>query len=94
MTVYKPHEFAKLLGVTVKTLQRWDNTGRLKAHRSPSNRRYYTDEHYRHCMGITDDKPKRKIVAYTRVSSRGQRDDLKNQTAFIRDSKKITISYH
>lgn len=45
MTAYKPHEFAKLLGVTVKTLQRWDNTGRLKANRSPSNRRYYTDEH-------------------------------------------------
>ena len=45
MTVYKPHEFAKLLGVTVKTLQRWDNTGQLKAHRSPSNRKYYTDEH-------------------------------------------------
>ena len=45
MTVYKPHEFAKLLGVTVKTLQRWDNIGRLKAHRSPSNHRYYTDEH-------------------------------------------------
>ena len=45
MTVYKPHEFAKLLGVTVKTLQRWDNIGRLKANRSPSNRRYYTDEH-------------------------------------------------
>ena len=44
MTVYKPHEFAKLLGVTVKTLQRWDNIGRLKAYRSPSNHRYYTDE--------------------------------------------------
>lgn len=83
MTVYKPHEFAKLLGVTVKTLQRWDNIGRLKVRRSPSNRRYYTDDHYRHCMGIIDDKPKRKIVAYTRVSSRRQRDDLKNQTAFI-----------
>lgn len=45
MTVYKPHDFAKLLGVTNKTLQCWDNIRRLKARRSPSNRRYYTDKH-------------------------------------------------
>ena len=29
----------------VLALQRWDNIERLKAYRSPSNRRYYTDEH-------------------------------------------------
>lgn len=45
MTVYKPHEFAKLLGVTVKILQRQDNIDRLKAYCSPSNHIYYTGEH-------------------------------------------------
>lgn len=44
MSIYKPNEFAKLVGVSVKTLQRWDRDGVLKAHRSPTNRRYYTDD--------------------------------------------------
>ena len=42
---YKPKEFAKLLNVSVKTLQRWDREGILKAFRTPTNRRYYTNEH-------------------------------------------------
>ena len=43
---YKPKDFARLLGVSVKTLQRWDNTGVLKAFRTPTNRRYYTQAQY------------------------------------------------
>ena len=31
MDIYKPNEFAALVGVSVKTLQRWDNDGKLKA---------------------------------------------------------------
>ena len=42
---YKPNEFAEMVGVSVKTLQRWDNEDILKAFRTPTNRRYYTDEH-------------------------------------------------
>jgi len=45
MSNYKPQDFAEMLGVSVKTLQRWDREGKLKAFRTPSNRRYYTDEH-------------------------------------------------
>lgn len=41
---YSIGEFAMLIGVSVKTLQRWDRYGKLKANRHPSNRRYYTDE--------------------------------------------------
>lgn len=43
---YKPKEFAELLGISVITLQRWDNAGKLKAFRTPTNRRYYTYEQY------------------------------------------------
>jgi transposase len=35
--MYKPHEFAKNLGVSVKTLQRWDASGKLPAKRTVSN---------------------------------------------------------
>jgi DNA-binding transcriptional MerR regulator len=37
-------EVAKKLGVSVKTLQRWDNEGIFVALRNPKNQRYYTEE--------------------------------------------------
>jgi len=45
MSNYKPQDFADMLGVSVKTLQRWDRDNKLKAFRTPTDRRYYTDEH-------------------------------------------------
>lgn len=39
---YNISEAAELIGVSVKTLQRWDREGKLVASRTPSNRRYYT----------------------------------------------------
>lgn len=83
MTMLKPNEMAKRLGVTVKTLQIWDNKGILKAYRTPTNRRYYTEEQYLSYIGKSTDN-KRKVIAYARVSTRGQKDDLKNQIDFIR----------
>ena len=41
---YKPKEFAELLNVSVKTLQRWDRDETLIAKRTPTNRRFYTEE--------------------------------------------------
>lgn len=46
ITNYKPKDYAELLGVSVKTLQRWDREGILKANRTPTDRRYYTYEQY------------------------------------------------
>ena len=43
---YKPKDFAELIGVSVKTLQRWDREGTLKANRTPTDRRYYTYDQY------------------------------------------------
>ena len=42
--VYKVGELSKKFGISVKTLQRWDREGILKAFRSPTGRRYYTEE--------------------------------------------------
>ncbi|AUR93507.1 HTH family regulatory protein [Vibrio phage 1.187.O._10N.286.49.F1] len=47
MKIYKPSEFAQKIGVSVKTLQRWDNSGKFKARRTPTNRRYYTEDDLR-----------------------------------------------
>ena len=83
MTMLKPKDMAERLGVTVRTLQRWDNEGILKAQRTPTNRRYYTEEQYLDYIGQHKEN-KRKYVAYARVSTYGQKDDLKNQVEFLR----------
>lgn len=76
---YKPHEFAKIVGVSVKTLQRWDNQGKLPARRTPSNYRYYTDDDLRIALGEKPLPKTRQVVVYCRVSSTNQRPELKNQ---------------
>ncbi|GAA0127418.1 hypothetical protein UT300019_33220 [Clostridium sp. CTA-19] len=48
---YKPKDFAELLNVSVKTLQRWDREDILKAKRTPTNRRYYTYDQYLEYIG-------------------------------------------
>ena len=52
ITNYKPKDFAELLGVSVKTLQRWDRDGILKANRTPTDRIYYTYDQYLQFKGI------------------------------------------
>ena len=85
MNTYKPNEFAEMIGVSVKTLQRWDKDKKLIAFRSPTNRRYYTHNQYVEYMGkIIQEKDKRKTIIYTRVSSSGQKDDLNNQVEFLK----------
>ena len=46
-----PKEFYKRIGKSVVTLQRWDNSGKLVAHRTPTNRRFYTEDQYNKYMG-------------------------------------------
>ena len=84
ITNYKPKDFAELLGVSVKTLQRWDREGILKANRTPTDRRYYTYDQYLQFKGINTESDNRQIVIYARVSTRNQKDDLQNQVTFLR----------
>ena len=75
ITNYKPKDFAELLGVSVKTLQRWDREGILKAKRTPTDRRYYTYDQYLQFKGINTENDNRKVVIYARVSTRNQKDE-------------------
>ena len=84
ITNYKPKDFAELLGVSVKTLQRWDREGILKANRTPTDRRYYTYDQYLQFKGINTENDNRQIVIYARVSTKNQKDDLQNQVTFLR----------
>ena len=78
------NEMAKRLNVSVKTLQRWDREGILVAKRTPTDRRYYTEDQYLEYIGSST-KSKRKTIAYVRVSSTNQKDDLRSQITFIRN---------
>ena len=61
--MYKPNQFAEMLGVSVKTLQRWDNDGKLIANRTPTDRRYYTHKQY---LDYVNESKRGKVVIYHR----------------------------
>ena len=75
---YSPKAFGKLIGRTTNTLQKWDREGILRAHRSPTNRRYYTHDQYLAYRGLVAQEQGLTIV-YARVSGSAQKPDLANQ---------------
>ena len=79
MSMYKPQEFSEIVGVSVNTIQYWDEKGKLVAHRSPSNRRYYTHKQYVDYVG---ESKKGQTIIYTRVSTSNQKDDLPIKWSF------------
>lgn len=81
----KPNEMAKRLNVTVGTLQRWDREGKLKAYRTQTNRRYYTEEQVNNFLNIETPEKLKMNIAYSRVSSQQQKYELKNQESFIKE---------
>ena len=84
MSIYKVGEFAEKIGVSVSTLQRWDRTNVLKARRTPTNQRYYTDEDLNRVLNLEQEtKSERKNVGYCRVSIQGQKKNLENQQELI-----------
>jgi putative resolvase len=80
---YSIGQFAKLTGRGVKTLQKWDRAGILKAHRTPTARRYYTHDQYLEYRGLKA-KGTGATIAYARVSTPAQKPDLQNQVAALR----------
>ena len=75
---YSPQEFGKLIGRTTNTLQKWDRNGILRAHRSPTNRRYYTHDQYLQYRGLVAQEQGLTIV-YARASGVAQKPDLAHQ---------------
>lgn len=59
---YNVSEAAEKIGVSVKTLQRWDRDGKLVANRTPSNRRYYTEKQLSDILNVEENKMREKFV--------------------------------
>ena len=82
----KPKDVAKILNVTVRTLQSWDRQGLLPALRTPAGRRWYSEEQINKFLNKKNSQNSEKInIAYSRVSSRQQKNELENQENFIKN---------
>ena len=73
---------AKLIGISVSTIRLWERQKKLKPHcRTIGNhRRYLIEDIYKIIKKSNDDN--RKTLAYCRVSSFDQKNDLERQKSF------------
>ena len=78
--LYTLKEVKKLLGVTTKTIQRWDKEGKIRVVRTIGGRRRIPESEIKRILGL---KEERVVVGYARVSSTTQKDDLERQKQLI-----------
>ncbi|MDJ0735497.1 MAG: IS607 family transposase [Nostocaceae cyanobacterium] len=80
---------SKKLGVTSKTLRRWDNSGKLPALRSPTGYRMYKESDINRLAGIVEEikRDNLPVAVYCRVSSgdQKQKGDLERQKGRVLD---------
>jgi len=73
-------EAAKALGVSISTLRRWEESGKIEVdHTAGKHRRYDLGKLRPEMFFAEEEKDSRKTVAYARVSSHDQKEDLERQ---------------
>jgi predicted site-specific integrase-resolvase len=72
-------EAAKALGVSISTLRRWELSGRIRADYTCGGHRRYDLSKLRPEQYRASEQDTRKTIAYARVSSYDQKDDLERQ---------------
>ncbi|WP_424094510.1 IS607 family transposase [Moorena producens] len=77
MKYVPPRKACAILGVSERTLRYWEQAGKIKTIRTPSNQRRYDVDSV---LGQVKDKP---TIIYARVSTRRQKEDLERQAAFL-----------
>ncbi len=76
-----PQKASGILGVSIKTIQRWDKSGIIRCIRTPGGRRRIPRSEIDRILGVNRDK---LVVCYARVSSHTQKDDLDRQVSVLR----------
>ena len=76
-------EAAEVLGVSITTLRRWEAAGKLVAEHTPGGHRRYDLAKLRPELFRAADQGKCKTIAYARVSSPDQKDDLERQRQLL-----------
>jgi putative resolvase len=72
-------EAAEVLGVSISTLRRWEAAGKLVAEYTAGGHRRYDLAKLRPELFRAAEAASRKTIAYARVSSHDQKDDLERQ---------------
>ncbi len=78
--MYRIGDAARILGVSVSTLRRWDKEGKLKAVRIGRDRLYPEST----LLKLLGRERPNAVAIYARVSSHDQRKDLETQLEFLR----------
>jgi excisionase family DNA binding protein len=78
MKYVTPKQACDYLGVSISTLRRWDEQGKIRSIRTPGGQR-------RFCIQEYEQKAKPTIL-YARVSTHSQKDDLDRQADFLRQA--------
>jgi predicted site-specific integrase-resolvase len=72
-------EASEILGVSISTLRRWDKAGRLKPEKTASGHRRYDISKLKPELFRGTIQETRRTIAYARVSSHDQKEDLERQ---------------
>jgi len=83
--LYTMKEASKLLGVHIRTIQKWDKEGKIRCVRTVGGKRRVPESEIKRILGIQEE---RKIIGYARVSSHTQKDDLERQIELIKSYAK------
>lgn len=76
-------EAARILGVSITTLRRWEASGKLVAEHTVGGHRRYDVTKLKPELSSPDAATNRRTVAYARVTSDAQRDDLTRQKQLL-----------
>jgi len=78
--LYTMREASEILGVHIRTLQKWDKQGKIRCVRTVGGKRRVPESEIKRLLGFHEE---RRVVGYARVSSYTQRDDLERQIEMI-----------
>ena len=72
------------LGVSCCTMRRWDKFSKLTPDSlTPGGHRRYSISNLKTFSGVVADGENKKVIAYSRVSSHDQKEDLKRQSLVL-----------
>jgi len=78
--LYSMKEASEILGVHVRTLQKWDEEGKIHCVRTVGGKRRVPESEIKRVLGLREEK---KVIGYVRVSFNTQKDDLERQIEAI-----------
>ena len=81
----RPEQVCKMLKVSNRTLQNWDQAGQIKCIRTKGGHRRYPESDVVSKMPIETRPDIRRKICYCRVSTPSQKEDLDRQVEFFRN---------